>query len=118
AGPGYPPLEAAAPGHADVAEAAVEPSEDLIAPRFRDREFRIVRVQVAERLLVLRETEEEVLFLHALDLARRMVRALTIDEVRLVVERLATDAVIPLVRPGIHIAVRDPAPHELLHALL
>src|SRR5438132_3788162 len=47
-----------------------------------------------------------------------MDRTASVDELALVVEGLTSAAVDAFVRASIDIAVRDPAPHELLHALL
>src|SRR6187549_3530886 len=61
-----PPREIA-PRHADIAQAAIEPAEDLIAPDLRNAELRIVPIEVFQLLLVLAEPEEVVLLVEPLD---------------------------------------------------
>src|SRR5581483_9993178 len=116
--PRHTPFDPPPARDADVLQPAVEPPEDLVAPDLRDGEVRSLLEQLAQLLLVLREPEEEVLLLHALHGIGvvRMELAAAVDEVRLLVERLAADAVQTLVRAEIDVVVRDPAAHELLDA--
>ena len=109
-----PPAEVPA-GHADVAQAAIQPAEHLIPARLRDRELRPVAVEVLEALLVLREPEEVVLLFQPLDRDGRMPFAFPVDEVRLFVEGLAAAAIQAFIRGEIDVVVLHPAANELLH---
>src|SRR5207237_10524088 len=116
-GPGDAPIQAPA-GDADVFEPALDPAQHLVAAEIRNAEVRVGAVQIFQRLLIFGQAEEVVLFGQALDRRpRRVDRALAVDEIALLVERLAGDAVQALVRRLVHVAVLDPTLHEPLDAL-
>ena len=108
-----------APRDADVLEPSFQPPEHLVATGLRDAEFRVLAIELFELRLVLRQPEEEVLLLELLDVLGmgRVDRAASVDELVLVLERLAAEAVQALVRGEVDVVVGDPAPDELLDAL-
>ena len=93
----------AGPAHRDVVEAGLEQAEHLVAADLRLQELRMGRVVIEQALPVLRQPEEMVLLLDPL---RRLAvdRAVAVLEVLLRLERLARDAVPPLVVAVIDVA--------------
>src|SRR5205814_980892 len=79
--------------HRDVDEAALDQAEDLVAPDVRLQEAGVRGEMIEQRLLVLREPEEVVLLADPLGLQRRVQRAVAVDEILLLLEFLAADAV-------------------------
>src|SRR6185503_1915684 len=121
-----PPREVA-PRDADVAQAAIEPAEDLVAPDLGNAELRIVPIKILQLLLVLAEPEEVVLLVQALDRvrvrgvdraahARAVVPSVLVDEVGFLVEGFAAPAVQAFVLGEIDVVICDPAPDEFLDA--
>src|SRR2546428_323876 len=118
AGPRYAPLEASPAGDAHIAETALKPGDDFVAPVLRHGEAGVALVELAQSLLVLAQTEEEVLLLDPLYGVGiiGMELAAAVDQLVLFVERFAARAVEPLIRRQVHIVVGDPAADEFLDA--
>ena len=87
---------------------------DLVATSLRDAEVRPPAVQLLELLFVLRQAEEVVLLLEPLDVlgVRRVDRAPSVDELVLVLESLAAQAVEALVGGEVDVVVLHPPPDE------
>ena len=98
----------------DVLQAALQQPEDLVAANLGLQELR-VRLEVREqRIAVLREAEEVVLLLDPL--GRPLVHgAQPLDEVLLLLEGLAPDAVPALVVARVDVARRGARLHHSLH---
>src|SRR6185503_19428228 len=79
-------------------------AEDLVAADVRLEERPVGGEMIEQRLLVLRQPEEEVLLANPLRLQRRMQRAVAVDEILLLLELLAADAVPPLVDALVDVA--------------
>ena len=103
------------PAHGDVLEAGLEQPQDLVAADLRLERLRVRRVALEQGLAILRQAEEVVLL--AYPLRRALVhRAGAVDEVLLLLERLARDAVPPFVEPLVDVARLDQARDERRHA--
>src|SRR4029079_10009736 len=84
-----------------------------VPPRVRLHELGMRREMREQRVAVLREPEEMVLLLDPVDGA--VERALAVDEILLLLERLAADAVPALVEPLVDVPLRRDPAYELLH---
>src|SRR5207249_10514973 len=96
----------------DVDQTALDQTEDLVAPDLRLQELRMRREMIEERPLVFGEPEKVVLLADPLRLQRRMQRTAAVDEVLLLLEFLAADAVPPLVNAFVDVARVVDAPRQ------
>ena len=94
------------PADRDVLEPALDQAQDLVAADVRLQELRMRREVLEQRLLILRQPEEVVLLADPLRRRRRVQRAVAVDEVLLLLERLAADAVPALVDAFVDVAGR------------
>ena len=97
-----PRLPGAADG--DVLQPAFDQPQDLVAPDLGLQELRVRGEVIEQRLLILRQPEEVVLLADPLGLQRRVQRAVAVDEVLLLLELLAADAVPALVDAFVDVA--------------
>ena len=77
----------------EVAQALAQPAEDLVAEVLRLAERRIVAVELLEPLLVLAQGEEPVLLLEPLDLERRVLGTVSVDQLGVGLELVVARAV-------------------------
>src|SRR6185503_834226 len=96
-GEGHAPRQPRAAGR-EILESLIEQREHLVAARLRLHELGALRDQPPEKALVLAEAEEPVALLHPLERARGMQHTLSVDDLGILLERLAADAIPPAVR--------------------
>ena len=112
---GDAPADAGAGGR-DVLEPPLEEARDLVPPRPRAHGIGILAQPREQHVPVVGEPEEPVLLLRPLDLVRGVERAAPVRQLLLLLERLASGAVVALVRRAAEVAVRGDALHEHLDA--
>ena len=103
--------------HRDVFQPAFNQPQDLVAANVGLDEARVLGEVLQQRLLVLREPEEPVLLLDPLRLGV-VDRAIAVDQVLLLLEGLAADAVEALVGPFVDVAVVEALLRHLLDGRL
>ena len=103
-----PPGEAAAADR-QILETGLDEGDDLVAPRLREDEFRVLAIVLEEGLAVLRQPEEVRLLLRPLDLVP-LIGAASVDDLTFRIERLAGRAVPAFVR----VLVDVPSRRDLL----
>ena len=87
----------ARPAHRNVLQTALDQAKNLVAADVRLEKLGMRGEVVEQRLLILREPEEIVLLANPFGLQRRVQRTVAVDEILLLLELLAADAVPPLV---------------------
>ena len=100
--------------HRDVFESRFDQSQNLVATNVRYGEVCVLRKVSTEGFLVFRQTEEIVLLAQPLRLGP-VNRTQAVDEVLLLLERFAGDAVPPFVVSFVDVAGLRHPPHELLY---
>jgi hypothetical protein len=102
--------------HRDVDETALDQPQNLVAANLRLQELGMRREVIEQRLLVFRQAEEVVLLADPLRLERRVQGAVAADEILLLLELLAADAVPPFVHPFVDVAGVPDALCQMRHA--
>ena len=109
-----PRLPRAADG--DVGQPAFDETQDLVPADVRLQKMRMRREMVEERLLVFRKPEEMVLLADPFGLDRRVQLAIAVDEILLLLELFATDAVPAFVDAFVDVAGAVNPPRQIGHS--
>src|SRR5262249_3075087 len=101
------------PADAEILQAALDEGSDLFEASLRLEKIRMLRVEIEERLLILRQAEVIALFLQALDLAAAG-RTSAVDQLRFWNEDLIDRAVPAFVIALVKVSIPCDLPPDLL----